>query len=68
MNQQSDRENTKNLWKCTECGNVDTQSHNLWCPYFSTLREGKSIESDDDLVQYFREVFKIREDLQNPEL
>ena len=68
MNQQSDRENARNLWKCTECGNIDTQSHILWCPYFSTLREGKSIESDDDLVKYFREVFKIREDLQNPEM
>ena len=30
MNQQSDRENARNLWKCTECGNVDTQSHILW--------------------------------------
>ena len=61
MNQQSDKENAKNLWKCTECGHIDTQSHILWCPYFSTLREGRSIENDADLVSYFREVFKIRE-------
>ena len=37
MNQQSDRENARNLWKCTECGNVDTQSHILWCPYILYL-------------------------------
>ena len=61
MNRQSDKENAKNLWKCTECGHIDTQSHILWCPYFSTLREGRSIENDADLVSYFREVFKIRE-------
>ena len=67
MNQQSDKNNAMNLWKCSECGNIDTQSHVMWCPYFATLREGKSLENDEDLLAYFREVFRIREDLQNCE-
>ena len=65
MNQQSNKSYAKNLWKCTECGNVDTQSHILWCPYFASLREGKSLDDDIDLVNYFRAVFKIREDNQS---
>ena len=62
MNQQSDK---CNLWKCLQCGNIDTQSHVIWCPYFANLRDGKSLEND--LVAYFREVFRIREDFQNDE-
>ena len=53
MNQQNRKDFAHNLWKCSECGNVDTQSHILWCPYFASLREGKSLESDLDLVGYF---------------
>ena len=67
MNQQNNKENARNLWKCRECGNIDTQSHILWCPYFANLREGKSINDDADLVSYFTEVFKIREDINNQE-
>ena len=67
MNQQSNQLNAKNLWKCRECGNIDTQSHILWCPYFSSLRDGKSLDNDQDLVNYFRDVFKTREDLMNEE-
>ena len=65
MNQQNRKDFAHNLWKCSECGNVDTQSHILWCPYFASLREGKSLESDLDLVKYFKEVFKIRDDNKN---
>ena len=59
MNQQSDNSNAMNIWKCSECGNFDTQSHVIWCPYLANLREGKSLKTDEDLVAYFREVFKI---------
>ena len=68
MNQRSDKNNAKNLWKCTECSNIDTQSHILWCPFFASLREGKSMDSDLDLVNYFREALKIREERKNPDL
>ena len=65
MNQQSDRENARLLWKCSECGNVDAQSHIVWCPFFAQLREGKSLDNDADLVSYFKEVFKVREERKN---
>ena len=61
MNQQSDKAHAKSLWKCDECRNIDSQSHIVWCPFFADLREGKSLQNDDDLVEYFREVLNIRE-------
>ena len=67
MNQQSDKTNAKGLWKCNECGNVDSQSHIVWCPFFAELREGKSLQNDVDLVHYFREVLKIREERRSEE-
>ena len=67
MNQQSDKTNTNGLWKCNECGNVDSQSHIVWCPFFADLREGKSLQNDVDLVHYFREVLKIREERRSEE-
>ena len=66
-NKRSDKNNQKTLWKCEECGNVDSQSHIIWCPFFASLREGKSLDSDQDLVKYFIEVFKIRKERQNEE-
>ena len=65
MNQRSDKSHAKNLWKCLECGNIDSQSHIVWCPFFSELREGKSLDNNDDLVKYFQQIFKIREEKRN---
>ena len=67
MNQRSDPQNERTLWKCSECGNIDSQSHILWCPFYSTIREGKSLDNDKDLVDYFIEVLKIREERLNNE-
>ena len=61
MNQPSDRFNKENLWRCPACGNIDTQKHIKWCPAFKELREGRSLNSDSDLVGYFKDVLKIRE-------
>ena len=44
MNQQSDKQNAKKLWKCAECGNIDAESHIVWCPFFVQLRKGKSLK------------------------
>ena len=63
MNQSSDKMNRSSLWQCTGCGNVDTQSHIIWCPAYKDLREGKSLTSDSDLVEYYRKVLFIRETL-----
>ena len=61
MNQPSDRLNKETLWKCSACGNIDTQKHIMWCPAFQAIREGRSLESDEDLVEYFRQVLNIRD-------
>ena len=62
-NQSSDPSNKATLWKCNACGYVDTQSHLLHCPAFKDIRDGKSLDSDSDLVDYFTKVLKIREGL-----
>ena len=53
---------------CSECGNIDTQGHILWCPFHAHLREGKSLDSDSDLVEYMKKVFIIREELRTKDL
>ena len=70
MNFSSDRANVASSWKCHSCmsgavegGAVETQSHILFCPAYSALREGKSLESDKDVVDYFRKVMEIRDKL-----
>ena len=68
MNQRSSKAHARNLWKCSGCGDIDTQSHILWCPFHAHLREGKSLDSDSDLVECMRKVFVIREDLRTKDL
>ena len=63
MNQPSDPKHIANLWKCSACSNVDSMSHILWCPAYKSLREGKSLENDLDIVQYYQKVMTIREKL-----
>ena len=65
FNRKSDPTYSSELWKCDSCQKIDSQSHILWCPQFSPLREGKNIMDDDDLVQYIQKVFKIREDMED---
>ena len=61
MNQSSDPYNKSSLWKCEDCGYVDTQRHILHCPAYQSLREGKYLDSDADIVSYFSAVLKLRE-------
>ena len=64
MNQSSDPKNTASLWKCDSCMvNIDTQSHVLWCPAYAKLREGKSMDCDQDVLDYFHKVMVIRQKL-----
>jgi hypothetical protein len=64
LNMKSDPKFAGKLWKCDQCQKLDSQSHILWCPFFAPLREGRDINDDKDLVDYFTKVFKIREDLE----
>ena len=61
MNQSSEPQNKNSLWKCSACGYVETQTHILHCPAYQELRDGKSLESDEDLAVYFRDVLKLRD-------
>ena len=60
MNYQGDLSNVKDIWRCNDCRNIDTQAHILWCPAYKKLRKGKSLDNDDDLIEYFQKVFTIR--------
>ena len=60
MNRKSDPTYAAELWKCDGCGNLDTQSHIMWCPGFAPLREGLDNDNDKDDIHYFQEVFKLR--------
>ena len=62
MNERSDKSHSKKLWKCHQCGNIDSQSHLLWCPFLAPVREGKTLTNDSDLIKFFIEAMKLRED------
>ena len=61
MNQKTNPVFARQLWACDACGNIDTQSHIMWCPEYRTLREDLDINNDLDLVKYFQQVVKARE-------
>ena len=64
FNYKNNPQHSKELWKCDSCQSaIETQDHILWCPAYVALREGKSLKSDKDLVEYFVSVMKIREKL-----
>ena len=66
MNFQSDRMHAESLWTCEGCSNLgvigyrDTQQHILVCPAYTEFREGKDLSKDNDLVNYFKQVLKLR--------
>ena len=49
-----------NDWKCKECQVLDTQEHIVRCPVYSSIRSGKDLSNDKDIVEYFRKVIDIR--------
>ena len=60
LNKKSDKKNTESLWKCDFCTSLDSQSHITWCPAFSTLRDGRNLKNDSDVIDYVQQVMKIR--------
>ena len=61
FNYSSDPKFSSQLWHCTHCDRMDSQSHVLTCESYKYLREGKDLSSDQDLVKYFRDVLALRE-------
>ena len=71
MNFMSDAGFEENLWTCSGCshlsssvsvihGNRDTQQHIVTCPGYTSLRDGRNLNCESDLVNYFRDVLKVR--------
>ena len=62
-NFRSDPVNVASKWLCKACEVVDSQSHILTCPAYQQLREGKSLDSEKDVIEYYRKVMVIRSKL-----
>ena len=49
---------------CDSCmSKIDQNTHVLFCPSYSVLREGKSLNNDTDLAEYLQIVIEIRSNL-----
>ena len=52
------------LWVCDSCQSaIDSQSHVMICPSYSSLREGKDIFNNRDVAEYLLKVILIRDKL-----
>ena len=40
----------------------DSQEHLLCCPGYATIREGKELSKNVDLVGYYREILRVLDD------
>ena len=64
LNFKNKQEYKAEKFMCDSCENeVDTNSHVLFCPSYSVLREGKNLNSDSDLANYLQKVLDIRSKL-----
>ena len=61
MNFPSDKKFSADLWRCEDCGMVDTMAHVLYCRAHRDLREGRDINNSRDVVSYYMEVMKRRD-------
>ena len=60
FNYKNDTKNSRELWKCDSFQSaIESQDHILWCPAYVDLRDGKSLENDKDLIDYYSAVMKI---------
>ena len=67
MNRKSDPGYAAKLWKCDGCSSLDTLCHIMWCPVYAPLREGLDENNDKDIVHYFQQVFRLRENRNSEE-
>ena len=61
------------LWGCQHCladpntnFNTDSMAHVTVCSSYEHLRKGKNLHNDIDLVTFYRDVIKSRDELLNP--
>ena len=55
-----DKKFSHDLWRCNDCRAIDTMAHVLHCPAYQSLRTGKDIENEKDVVKYYMEVMEWR--------
>ena len=60
MNFRNDKEYSRKLWKCDKCGNMDTESHLLWCKSYINLRENLDFNQNKDLCKYLQKILVLR--------
>ena len=64
--QMSNHSFEKEQWACAR-GKIDSLSHILRCPKYEHLRSSCDLSNEEELVKYFQEVIKTREDDENLE-
>ena len=61
MNFPNDKTFTSNMWLCVGCKVcLDTQTHVTLCKSYESTRTGLDLSQDRDLVEYFRNIVKLR--------
>ena len=60
MNFRNDKNYSKDLWKCNKCGNIDTESHLLWCSKYENIRENLDLNQNKDLCKYLLKILSLR--------
>ena len=64
MNFRNMKNYSHELWQCDSCERaIETQSHLLWCPAYSSIREGKDLNNEQDLINYIKKVMQVRDEL-----
>ena len=64
MNFRNMKNYSHELWLCDSCErSIETQSHLLWCPAYSSIREGKDLNNEQDLINYIKKVMQVRDEL-----
>ena len=61
----NDRKYSEQMWKCSpQCDKIDTIQHIAFsCPKYDHLKHNKDLQnSDEDLVNFFKEVVQLRDD------
>ena len=79
MNFPSDKKFAAELWSCPACRDDpqdligpldrrDTQQHVMACEAYADLRLGKDLDTDQGLVDYFRQVIARRSGAENNDI
>ena len=63
----SDKKFRADMWRCWHCPSIDSQAHVRVCPAYQEFRLNKDLDNDKDLVLYFRQVIKLRDDMPSDE-